>query len=249
MSGVMVVTGGSRGIGAAIATLAGERGYKVVVNFNTAKDRAAQVMATIEQSGSEAIAVQADMAKETDIVRLFEETDTAFGPVTALINNAGIASGYAYIADVELESLERVFAINTIGPMLCAREAIRRMSTKRGGKGGVIVNISSRASVHGRLVSEVPYAAAKGAIDAFTIGLATELAQDGIRVAAIRPGLILTEIFEEERGFEAVHEMAKTGVPMGRPGEPEEIASAAVWLCSEEASYVTGAILDVGGGR
>ncbi|MGH6954454.1 MAG: SDR family oxidoreductase [Alphaproteobacteria bacterium] len=249
MSGVLVVTGGGRGIGAAIAVLGGARGYKVCVNYSRAMDRAAAVVESIRDQGGRAIAVRADVAEESAVVRMFREVDDKLGPVSALVNNAGIDIPPTDFADLDPAKLERLFAVNVFGVFLCAREAIKRMSTARGGTGGVIVNISSRASVHGRLVREVPYAASKGAIDAMTITLANEVAQQGIRVATIRPGLIVTEIFDSIGGEAALNEIAKAGVPMGRPGQAREIANAALWLCSEEASYVTGAILDVGGGR
>ena len=246
MAGVLVVTGAGRGIGAAIAELGGARGWKVCVNYSRAKDKAEAVARKIRDGGGSAIAVQADVGKEADIVRLFQEVDKAFGPVTALVNNAGIDLPARDTAEVELDGLHKIFAVNVFGPFLCAREAIRRMSTRRGGKGGVIVNISSRASGHYKLVGEMPYTASKGAVDAFTMGLANEVAPDGIRVACIRPGLIMTEIFDDK---EKLMERAKTAVPLGRVGDPMEIATAAIWLCSGEASYVTGMIMDVGGGR
>ena len=248
MSGVLVVTGGSRGIGAAISLLGGKRGYKVCVNYSRAKDRAEAVVRGIKDSGGEAIAIQADIAREDDIVRMFREVDKAFGPVTALINNAGMDVPSRDTEDCRLEDLKTVFAVNVFGTFLCAREAIRRMSTERGGKGGVIVNIGSRASGHHKLVGEMPYTASKGAIDAFTIGLANEVAKKGIRVVCIRPGLILTEIFERE-GLAAVEERARQNVPLGRIGKPMEIATAALFLCSDEASYIHGTIIDVSGGR
>lgn len=249
MAGVLVVTGAGRGIGAAIAELGGARGWKVCVNYSRAKDKAEALARKIRDGGGSAIAVQADVGKEDDIVRMFKEVDQAFGPVTALVNNAGIDLPVRDTAEVELDGLQRIFAVNVFGAFFCAREAIRRMSTRRGGKGGVIVNISSRASGHHKLVGEMPYTATKGALDAFTMGLANEVAPDGIRVACIRPGLIMTEIFDNVGGREVLVERAKTAVPLGRVGDPMEIATAAIWLCSGEASYVTGAILDVGGGR
>ncbi len=249
MTGVMIVTGAGRGIGAAIALHAGRNGYKVCVNYSRSREKAEAIAATIASAGGQAIAVQADMASEDDIVRMFREIDGALGRVTALVNNAGIDVPTRNVEDVRLDDLQRIFAVNVFGVLLCSREAIRRMSPEKGGQGGAIVHISSRASGHGNLVGEVPYTATKGALDGMTLVMAKEVAKQNIRVNCIRPGLILTDIFERSGGREALKERAKTSVPIGRPGEPDEIAAAAVWLCSKEASYVTGAILDVGGGR
>jgi len=249
MTGVMVVTGAGRGIGAAIAVHAAKRGFKVAVNYSRSKDKAEAIVRKIMSAGGEAIAIQADIGIEADIVRMFKETDDKLGQVTALVNNAGIDLPPKNTEDISLPELQSIFAVNVFGAILCSREAIRRMSTERGGKGGAIVHISSRASGHGNLVGEVPYTATKGAMDGMTLVMAKEVAKSGIRVNCIRPGLILTDIFDTTGGHAALRERAKTTVPMGRPGEPMEIATAAVWLCTDEASYVTGAILDVGGGR
>jgi len=242
----MIVTGASRGIGAAAAKLAGGRGYKVCVNYNQARERAEKVVRAIEAEGGKAIAVQGDVGWEDDVVRLFKTVDDRFGPVTALVNNAAV-DHETKIADLDVKGLERVF--NVTGPFLCAREGIRRMSTRLGGSGGVIVNVSSLSARYGGLPGDVIYASSKGALDTFTLGLAREVAKEGIRVVSVRPGLTLTDIWDRGIGKEAAIELGKTGVPMGRIGQPEEVAALVVWLCSAEASYVTGALYEVGGGR
>ena len=249
MAGVMVVTGAGRGIGAAIAEHAGTTGFKVAVNYSRSKDAAEKVVARIRAKGGIAEAIQGDVGREDDILRLFKETDAKLGRVTALVNNAGIDVETRNVEDCRLEDLHTIFAVNVFGTFLCSREAIRRMSLAKGGAGGAIVHISSRASGHGSLTGETPYTATKGAMDAMTMVMAREVAKQNIRVNTIRPGLILTDIFERSGGREVLMERAKTAVPMGRPGEAHEIATAAVWLCTSEASYITGAILDVGGGR
>ena len=248
MSKVMIVTGGSRGIGAAIARLAGTKGYDVAVNYAQAKDRAEEVAADIRKAGQRAIAVQADMGKEDDILRMLETVDNELGPVSAVVNNAAI-DYETLIPDLTLEGLERVFAINVFGLFVIAREAVTRMSTKHGGKGGSIVNVGSISARYGGLPSDVPYASSKGAVDSFTKGLAHEYAEHGIRVNCVRPGLILTDIWERSIGPEAAIALGKTGSMLKRIGQPEEIATMVLWLCSDEASYVTAAIYDVDGGR
>ena len=249
MTGVLVVTGGSRGIGAAIARLGGKRGYRVAVNYVQAKERAQEVVDDIRDAGSEAIAIQGDTGSEADMVRLFEQVDEAFGPVTALVNNAAIDHEIA-IADFAVADLERVYAVNVTGPFVCAREAIRRMSTRLGGKGGVIINISSISARYGGLPGDVIYASSKGALDSFSLGLGKEVAKEGIRVVSVRPGLTLTDIWERSNvGREGAIELGKTGAPIGRIAEPEEVANLALWLCSDEASYVTATCYDVSGGR
>ncbi len=244
----MIVTGASRGIGAAAAKLAGSRGYKVCVNYNQARERAEKVVRAIEAEGGKAIAVQGDVGREDDVVRLFKTVDDRLGPVTALVNNAA-TDHETKIADLDVKGLERVFAVNVTGPFLCAREGIRRMSTRLGGSGGVIVNVSSLSARYGGLPGDVIYASSKGALDTFTLGLAREVAKEGIRVVSVRPGLTLTDIWDRSIGRDGAIELAKTGVPMGRIGQPEEVAALVVWLCSAEASYVTGALYEVGGGR
>jgi NAD(P)-dependent dehydrogenase (short-subunit alcohol dehydrogenase family) len=245
MAGGFIVTGGSRGIGAAIAKGAGARGWRVCVNYRAGEAQAQAVVQAIRAAGGDAIAVQGDVAVEADVQRLFERVDAAFGTLGVLVNNAGVDHEVA-IADMEREHLERVFAVNTFGPYYCAREAIRRMSTVRGGAGGVIVNVSSISAVYGGLPSDVIYAGSKGALDAMTRGLAREVAQEGIRVCGVRPGIIRTEIWNDPQDVVRLGELC---VPMGRIGEVEEVATAVLWLCSDEASYVTGTFINVSGGR
>lgn len=247
MVGVMVVTGGSRGIGAAVARLGAEREYAVCVNYRERADRAGEVVEAITKEGGKALAVQADVALEADVKRLFHACDAELGPVTLLVNNAGIIGAPTPTTELSLDNVSRIFTVNVTGAMLCAREAVQRMSTESGGKGGVIVNVSSIAARLGYLPGMVAYAAAKAAIDTFTVGLAREVGSQGIRVNAVRPGLIETEIHEGRWDkFEAT---AKT-VPLGsRAASPNEVARSIMWLASDEASYVTGAILDVTGGR
>ena len=244
----MIVTGGSRGIGAAIARLAGVRGYDVCVNYAAAKDRAEVVVGDIKASGGEAIAVQADVADPDDVERLFSETDKALGPVDVLVNNAGI-SIETPVADHDVENVRRIIDTNLLGPVLTTRQAIRRMSTARGGKGGVIINISSISGVYGGLPGDVVYAGTKGGLDSFTLGIAKEVGQEGIRVCGVRPGLIKTEIWDDGMGQDEVIELGKKAVPLSRIGEVDEIATSVLWLASDEAAYITGAILNVSGGR
>ena len=243
---VVIVTGASRGIGAAVARLAAREGAAVVVNYLNSEDAAKQVVSAIEAAGGRAIAVQCDVAQEADIVRLFETTDRELGPVEGLVNNAGITGGMAKIIDVRVEQLEQVLAANVTGSFLCAREAMRRMAKSRGGTGGVIVNLSSLAARIGGGMEWVHYGASKGAIDTFTRGLAREAGEEGVRVAAVAPGLIQTDMGDHGGG--RIARMVST-VPLGRGGGPEEVAEAVVWLLSPAASYVHGAILEVGGGR
>ena len=248
MSEVMIVTGGSRGIGAAVARLAGTRGYDVAVNYAQAGARAEAVAAEIEKAGQRAIAVQADMGREDDILRMLDTVDKELGPATALVNNAAI-DYETLIPDMTLEGLERVFAVNVFGLFIVAREAVKRMSTRMCGKGGSIVNVGSISARYGGLPSDVVYASSKGAVDSFTKGLAHEYAEHGIRVNCVRPGLILTDMWEHSIGVEAAVALGKTGSMLKRIGRPEEVAAMILWLCSDEASYVTAAIYDVDGGR
>ena len=245
MGGVMIVTGGSRGIGAATARLAATRGYAVCVNYR--KERGAAEALARELDGK-AIAVAADVAEEADVVRLFETVDRSLGPVTALVNNAGIVDLGTRVEAITPARLQRMFAVNVFGSFLCAREAVKRMSRRHGGKGGVIVNVSSIAAKLGGAGEYVDYAAAKGAIDTFTVGLAKEVGADGIRVNAVRPGIIRTEIHLSSGDPGRVERIGAVA-PLGRPGEAEEVARVILWLASEESSYMSGALVDVSGGR
>ena len=246
--GVLLVTGGSRGIGAAIAKAAARKGYDVGINYVRARARADEVAATVRAEGRRALVVQADVSREEDIVAMFRAIDGQLGPLDVLVNNAGI-DYECLVADVERAGVERVFGVNVIGLILCCREAVRRMSHDHGGRGGTIVNVSSVAARTGGLPKDAVYTASKGAVDAFTRGLSNEVAGQGVRVCAVRPGLTLTEIFEGTLGQEGASELARRAVPMGRIGRPEEIAAMVLWLCSPEASYVTGFTYDVSGGR
>jgi NAD(P)-dependent dehydrogenase (short-subunit alcohol dehydrogenase family) len=243
MAKVMIVTGGGRGIGAATARLAARRGYKVCVNY--ARDRSSAQALAREIDG---IAVQADVALESQVLRLFEETDRRLGKLSVLVNNAGIVDRASRVDELSLERIERMLAVNVTGSILCAREAVKRMSTRHGGQGGSIVNLSSVAAKIGAPGQYVDYAAAKGAIDAFTLGLSKEVGAEGIRVNAVRPGVIKTEI-HASGGDPGRAERIGATAPLGRAGEAEEIANAILWLASDEAAYVSGAILDVAGGR
>ncbi len=247
-SGTLIVTGASRGIGAAIARLAAAHGWAVAVNYSTSAGEAEQVVREIVAKSGRAVAIQADISREADIVRMFETAERELGPITGLVNNAAVTGGFARVEDVTSAALEKTFAINIAGPMLCAREAVRRMSTKRGGHGGAIVNISSRAAHTGSPGEWVHYAASKGAIDSFTIGLAREVATEGIRVNAVAPGLVETGLHAANGEPGRLQRLMPT-IPMQRAGQPMEVAEAVMWLISPAASYVTGAILEVGGGR
>ncbi len=246
--GVMVVTGGSRGIGAATALLASQRGYAVCISFLQSTEKSESILKTIAARGGKAIAVRGDVSKEADVARLFQETDQKLGRVTALVNNAGIVARQSKVENMSAERIERMLAVNVLGPLLCTREAVKRMSTRYGGAGGAIVNISSGASRLGSPGEYVDYAASKGAVDTMTIGLAKELAADGIRVNAVRPGFVNTDI-HAAGGEPNRLERLRDSIPMKRGGEPEEIARAILWLLSDEASFSTGAILDATGGR
>jgi len=245
---VLLITGGGRGIGAATARLAAQRGYAVCVNYLNNRAAADGVVADIERAGGRAIAVAADVAAEADVVRLFETVDQALGPLTALVNNAGTVEPQMRVEKMDAERLARVFAVNVIGSFLCAREAVRRMSTQHGGGGGAIVNVSSGAARLGSPNEYVDYAATKGAIDTMTVGLAREVATEGIRVNAVRAGYIYTE-FHALGGEPGRVDRVKQFVPMRRGGQPEEVANAIVWLLSDEASFSTGTFIDVTGGR
>jgi NAD(P)-dependent dehydrogenase (short-subunit alcohol dehydrogenase family) len=245
---VAIITGGSRGIGRATAIAAARRGFRVVVGYASNHVAANEVVSIIDRSNGKAVAVKCDVAEESEILKLFEAGDK-LGTLGALVNNGGIVGKSGVRVDeMGVERIQRVMAINVTGAILCAREAVKRMSTKHGGKGGVIVNLSSAAAKLGGANTYVDYAASKGAIDSFTIGLAQEVASEGIRVAAIRPGLIDTEI-HASGGDPGRAQRLSHLVPMKRVGSAEEVANAIVWLMSDDASYVTSAILDVSGGR
>jgi NAD(P)-dependent dehydrogenase (short-subunit alcohol dehydrogenase family) len=244
----LLVTGGSRGIGAAVSKIAGRTGYRVAVGYAANPEAAQTVVDQIASAGGEAFAVKADVASEADIVAMFEAVDKRFGPLDALVNSAGVVDFKARLDEMSAARIERMLRINVIGSMLCAREAVKRMSAKHGGKGGAIVNVSSMASIRGAAGEFIDYAASKGAIDAFTIGLARELADEGVRVNAVRPGLIDTEI-HASGGQPGRPAAMRQLIPMQRVGQADEVAHAILWLLSDEASYTTGALLDVSGGR
>jgi NAD(P)-dependent dehydrogenase (short-subunit alcohol dehydrogenase family) len=248
MAGVMIVTGGSRGIGAATAKLAAERGYAVGVNYRTKRDAAEQVVRDIISAGGRAIAIGADVASESEVERLFATVDAELGVLSALVNNAGILERQTRVDAIDAARLDRIFATNVRGAFVCAREAVRRMSTARGGRGGAIVNVSSRAAQLGAPGEYVDYAASKAALDALTIGLAREVAAEGIRVNGVRPGIIYTEIHADGGEPGRVDRLGPT-LPIQRGGHAIEVARAILWLLSEEASYSTGTFIDVAGGR
>ena len=248
MQKVLLVTGASRGIGAETARLATQSGYAVCINFHQSESEANELLDSLLASGATAIAVRADIGDESDVRQLFETIDSQLGRLTALVNNAGILEQQADFESISLQRLQRVFRTNVEGSFLCSQQAIRRMSTKYGGEGGSIVNLSSRAAVLGAPHEYIDYAASKGAVDAMTIGLSKELGEQGIRVNAVRPGLIYTDMHAS--GGEAGRvDRLKSGVPMLRGGLADEVARAIMWLISEDASYTTGSFVDVSGGR
>ena len=245
---VLLITGGSRGIGAATARLGAEKGYAVAINYREAQDQAKALVAEIERDGGRAIAVQADVASQDQVEAMFREVD-AFGPLGALVNSAGITvAAQTKVADLEQASLERMLAVNVIGTLLCCREAVRRMSTRFGGKGGAIVNVSSMAAAIGGRPGRTAYAASKGAIDSFTIGFAREVGREGIRVNVLRPGMTMTDMTDAVRRDPDLRARTAATIAMNRCAEPEEMARPILWLLSEEASFISGALLDGSGG-
>lgn len=248
MSGVLLVTGGSRGIGAAVSRLAARRGWKVAVNYHRSADAAEQLVRDIEAGGGTAVAIGADVGSSAGVAQLFAEVDARLGQITGLVNNAGVIGGVARVDEADPAIFASLFATNVYSYFYCAREAVRRMSTRHGGRGGAIVNISSAAARTGGLPGEVPYAATKGAVDAFTVGLGKEVGTEGVRVVGIRPGLIVTDIHEMHGGQDTLDRLGPT-VPIGRTGSADEIAEAALFLLSDAASYITAVTIDVSGGR
>lgn len=248
MDKIIIITGASRGIGAATARLAAARGFDVCVNYHANLEAAQAVAADVEAQGQRAICVQADLANEDDILRLFDTTQDELGTLSALVNNAGILEEHSRLDEMDWSRWQRVFQTNVFGVFAASREAIKRMSTKHGGAGGAIVNVSSIASRLGAPNEYVDYAASKAAVDTMTMGLAKEVASEGVRVNAVRPGIVLTDIHASGGEADRPNRIAPT-IPMRRAGEAEEIASSVMWLLSDEASYVTGSIVDVSGGR
>ena len=246
--GAILVTGASRGIGAAIALSAAAEGFAVAVNFANERASAEAVVEKIVGAGGRAFPVQADVSREDEILRMFAAVDREFGPVTALVNNAAVTGGFSLVENVTAKAIQDVCGVNIIGTVLCAREAVRRMSTKRGGSGGAIVNLSSLIARVGGAGEWVHYAVSKGAVNTFTIGLAREVAAEGIRVNAVAPGLVDTEIHARNGDPGRLDRMSPT-IPMKRAGTVDEVAAGVMWLLSPEASYVTGSILEIGGGR
>jgi len=247
-SGVLIITGASRGIGAATARLAARHGFAVAVNFSRDESAANEVVRTITEAGGRAVPIGADVAREKEVIRLFEKAERKLGRLAALVNNAGITGGFTRVEALDAEALGQVLAVNVAGTILCSREAVRRMSVRHAGKGGAIVNISSLAARTGGAGEWVHYAATKGAVNTFTIGLAREVANEGIRVNAVAPGLIETDLHAANGAPDRLERLSPT-VPMQRPRTAKEVAQGVLWLLSPAASYTTGAILEIGGGR
>lgn len=245
---IMLITGASRGIGAATAILAARSGFAVVVNYKNNKHAAEAVVAAITKEGGSAVAIQSDVSKEKEILSLFDQVYKQIGPIDALVNNAGTLETQKRLEEMEADRLNRIFAVNITGPMLCAREAVKKMSLKHGGKGGTIVNVSSIAAKTGSPNEYIDYAASKGAIDSFTVGLAKEVADEGIRVNGVRPAFIYTDIHAAGGEPERI-ERLKSSIPMKRGGLASEVAEAILWLASDRSSYSTGTFIDVTGGR
>jgi NAD(P)-dependent dehydrogenase (short-subunit alcohol dehydrogenase family) len=247
MAKTLLITGGASGIGAETARRAAKRGYQVAINYRSREDQAKKVAADIVAGGGKAVALPGDVAREADIVRLFAETERALGPLTHLVNSAGF-SQRTRVDEYDAALLERLFAVNVIGLMLCCREAAKRLSTMRGGQGGAIVNVSSMASTLGGRLGSSAYAATKGAVDSFTKGFAREVAREGIRVNALRPGMVMSEMTEKRLQEAAFRAGIEASIPMGRVGEVQEMADAILYLLSDDASFITGAMLDAAGG-
>ncbi len=248
--GMVIVTGGSRGIGADICRLAAQRGYGVCVNYSRGRGEAEAVVAEITKTGGQAIAVQADVAAEADVLRLFQEATARLGPVTALVNNAGLGGQHGPIESWDAGETRKLIEVNLLGPMICSREAVKRMSRKHGGAGGCIVNISSASARTGSPGIFVHYAATKAGLDVFTTGLAKEVAREGIRVAGVRPGYVRTDMYEEDLKKSPDQVRATiNAIPIGRIAEVRDISSVVLWLMSDEAAYATGSIIDLSGGR
>lgn len=244
----LLITGGASGIGAQTARRAASRGYRVVINYRSRAEQAEALVAEIARGGGDAVALPGDMANEVDIIRLFEESERALGPISHLVNSAGIGGGGSRVADYDAAVIARLFAVNVTGLMLCCREAARRMSTAHGGTGGAIVNVSSMAATLGGRPGASAYAASKGAVDAFTKAFGREVANEGIRVNSIRPGMVLTEMTEGRLKDTTYRAGIEASIPMRRVGQPHEIAEAILFLLSDEASFITGAMLDAAGG-
>lgn len=245
---IALVTGGSRGIGAATARLLAQQGYHIAISYRERKDSAESLLNELKAFGHKAIAVRADISSETDITHLFNEVDRQLGPLQYLVNNAAILKPQMRVEIMDAERINQVLRTNVTGTILCCREAIKRMSTKHGGVGGAIVNISSAASRWGSPNEYIDYAASKGAVDTLTIGLSLELANEGIRVNGIRPGFIYTEMHKDGGEPDRV-ERLKSAIPLGRGGQPEEVAAAVAWLLSNESAFTTGSFIDVAGGK
>lgn len=248
MSKTILITGGSRGIGRETARLCGARGWSVAVNYVGNEDAARDTVALVEEAGGRAFAVQGDVSQEADVIRMFEAVASAYGPLHGVVNNAGVLGDKSSVADLGVERMKRIFDTNVLGAYLVARQAARVMPLSRGGEGGSIVNVSSRAAPLGSAHEYVDYAGSKGAVDTLTTGLSNELAGDGVRVNAVRPGLIVTDIHASGGQPDRAERLGRM-TPMGRPGTAAEVAESIVWLLSDAASYVTGAFLDVSGGR
>lgn len=248
MDKVIVITGASRGIGAASARLAAEQGYRICINYHADDQAAERILAEVRERGAEAIAVRADASVEDEIIQLFQRVDHELGPVTALVNNAGAIGPQSRLEDMSEFRLLNLMKTNVVGPMLCAKHALLRMARRHGGQGGAIVNVSSLAARLGSPAEYVDYAASKGALDTFTIGLAKEVAGEGVRVNGVRPGYIHTGFHALSGDAARVHKL-EAGLPMGRGGQPEEVAEAILWLLSDKASYSTGSFIELGGGR